>query len=382
MTNQSERAAVEPAKVEALYFEGIRKLMSGRSALEAPLLDVPGKMVIGDYAMAHGLPGFVARLERELPPEELGLRLKTLGVQAGIGVQGVMWPYVLGRLQRQLDAGFPNDGRLDDDKEAAYVYSWWERVISVYREDGRLVPTQPGAAHGWPILPAADVAALAERAEGRGRLHDVAGTRRAMAQLEAFVFMLHADAREGIWHHGPYPLHGGRVLLVKELTDLQNEYMPWAVGSGADVSRVVVVMVLEGVQCEVDLVGGLQITPENYLEQCTGVEILVGDALQSISEAELKDIAAAVQPRGRKLFGTFMQWDEREKVMHGAVEYASFLRGWFEAAGLTPDDFRAHCVSPWLEAAEPYAERLIAGDHPPIWAYVASDGPPPGIRSS
>jgi hypothetical protein len=384
MTLQSQKTAVAPGRVEELYFEGIRKLMLGRSALEVPLLDVPGKMIIGDYAVAHGMPHVVAELEKIMPAEELGQRLKTLGVQAAIGIQGSMWGYVLGRLQRQLDAGFPDHGRLDDDEEAALVYSWWARAIRVYREDDKLVPTQEGAVKGWPILPAGEAEALATRATERGPLTDIPGTRRALAQLEAFIFMLHADARDGTFHHGPYPLENGSILLVKELTNLQSEYMPWGVDNGTEVSRVVVAMVLDGVECEVDLVGGLHITPENYLERCTGVAMFADDDLHPITESEVQELGKVAGPRGRKLFMTFMNWDERQKVMHGTDQYASFLRGWFEAAGLTPDDFRRIVVGPFREASEPYAERLIARDYPPIWEYVASEQEPklPGVHAA
>jgi hypothetical protein len=162
------------ADVQAQYFAGIQQLMSGRTAIEAPLIDVPGKMIIGNYAMAHAVPGVLRTIDERVSPEELGTRLKRLGVPVASGVPGLPWMYLLGRLQRHLDAGWP-EGRIDDDAEAAYVLDWWARVMSSYRNDDRVVPALDHG--GWPVLAPSDAAALAERARDRGPIEDIKGAR-------------------------------------------------------------------------------------------------------------------------------------------------------------------------------------------------------------
>jgi hypothetical protein len=215
----------------------------------------------------------------------------------------------------------------------------------------------------------------------RGPIQDVTGARRAIAQLEAFIFMLHADARDGINHHGPYDLGDNRVLLVKEHTDIQNLYLPWGRDHRASVSRVVLALVLEDVDCRVDFVGGLHISPQDYLGRCVGFEVLVGDDLHSVSEAEWHEIAKGVSPLNRSLLKLYMNWSEREKVVHGAVQYGNVLRGWMETAGFTEAETRRIVIEPMIENGELYSERLIRKEYPPIWEFVGGDYPPvPEIR--
>ncbi|MEA2166767.1 MAG: hypothetical protein QOF76_67 [Solirubrobacteraceae bacterium] len=371
-----------PADVEAQFFAGIRQLMIGRTALEAPLLDVPGKMILGNYALAHKLPDFVDLLEERATAEELGLRAKRLGVQMGIGIPSLMWIYVLGRLQRHLDAGWPHNGRLDDDAEATRVYDFYARAMSTYRSDDRLVP-QGGNGSGWPVLTASDAADLAARALARGPVQDVPKTRRANAQLEAFVFMLHADAREGMLYHGPYDLGDGTILLVKEYSDLQNLYLPWGPDHQLDVSCLVLAIVLENVECSLDVVTGLHIEPHDYIGAALGYEILAGDDLESISEAEWAAHGESTKPILKDLLRYYMTWDDRMKVLHGCAQYGNVMRGWMEAAGYTEAETRKLIIEPMEEAGAAYADRLIAKDYPPIWEYIASEEEPllPGIRS-
>ncbi|MEV4420148.1 hypothetical protein AB0L40_09265 [Patulibacter sp. NPDC049589] len=362
-----------PDEIEALNFAGVRSLMIGRTALEAPLVDVPGKMIHGSYAMAHVLPDIARTIEDRMPAEELGRRLKQTSVQMSVGLGGLLFTYVLGRLQRHLDAGWPDGGRVDDDEGAAFLYTWWARAMSTYREDDVLLPTADSP--GWPILAPDAVKVLADQALARGPIQDVDGARRAIAQLEAFVFMLHADARDGINHHGPYDLGDGRVLLVKEHTDIQNPYLPWGPEHHAPVSRIAIALVLENVQIEVDLVGGLSASPQNYLANCVGFDVLVDDDLHSVSEEEWHEIAASTGPLNRSLLKRFMGWDARQRADHGAAQYGNVTRGWMETAGFTQDEVKKIAIEPFVAAGDRYIDRIAAGDHPPIFAFVVSDDP-------
>jgi hypothetical protein len=366
----------DPNEVERLNLEGVRTLMSARTALDAPLLDVPGKMIHGNYAMAATLPQIARAIEERVPAEEMGRRLKQISVQMSIGLGGLLFTYALGRLQRHLDAGWPDGGQFDDDEDAAFVYTWWARAMSEYRNDNQLLPTGD-AKQGWPILSDADRDALVDRAMSRGPIQDVPGARRAIAQLEAFIFMLHADARDGINHHGPYDLGDGRVLLVKEHTDIQNLYLPWGPDHQAEVSRIVIAMVLENAKCRVDFVGGLHIEPQNYLDGCLGFDVMVGDDLESVSEEEWHRLAGSVGPLNRSLLKYYMGWDERQKVDHGAVQYGNVLRGWMETAGFTVEETRRIVIAPMVAAGEEHSERLIRKDYPPIWEFVGTEEYPP-----
>jgi hypothetical protein len=374
MTNITEN----PKRVQEIYVAGARKLMLERTVVEAPLFDLPAKMVMGNLSSIHALPDIVKTITERVSPEELGTRLRSLGVQVGLGPQGIGWMYIIGRLQRYLNAGWPDrEPTFDDHAEAAVVLSFYERLMRSYRSDGKVGPDEEGAEAGWPTLSEADVMDVESRARERGAPRDPHSVRRSLAQLESFIWIVHADARDGIWHHGPYPLSDGSILVFKELTDLQPDYLPWARDAGLSVSRVVVALILSDVDCAVDMVGGLHISDGDYLQHCAGIEILAGDALEPIDEERLAEIAAETKSRQKRLFVQMMSWDDDLKVSHGATQYANDLRGVFELAGFSPEEIQRELIEPFEAAGAAYTESLKNGEYvPTVFGYLGGETPP------
>jgi len=372
--NNQERNAVEYHRQVA---SAILRFCSERTAMiETPLLDLPTKLTYGNYAVYHVLPALIAHLEsRGLSAEDVGKRLKVLGVPVGCAaVSGFVWCYELGRLQRYIDAGWP-EKKVDigDREEAVRVLDWLARVSRVYRNDGKLLPEEDGAAATMSILDEATVQDVARRARSNGRPKDIAALRRASAQLEAFIFALNAEARDGIFNHGPYPLGDGTVLVVKELTNLQARFLPWITKERwLPVSKVVVAMVMEGVECRFDMFGGLYTAPHEYLENVVGLEILGGDALTPMTEGDLSAIAKKSQDIKRDLFREFVGWDERQKVHHAAPQYANDFAQLMEIAGYSDPDIRRLLIEPAEAAARQYLDRFMAGQRPAVWEHLGS----------
>src|ERR1700733_6207910 len=106
--------------LQDLYMVGIRALMQDRTIVQAPLFDLPAKMVTGVLASGLCIPQVVAELNARVDPEELGDRVRTPGTSVAIGLQGMPFMYLLGRAQRYLYAGWPDaDVSIDDYDEAA-----------------------------------------------------------------------------------------------------------------------------------------------------------------------------------------------------------------------------------------------------------------------
>jgi hypothetical protein len=207
--------------------------------------------------------------------------------------------------------------------------------------------------------------------------------RRALAQIELYIFLAHGEQRDGIFNHGPYELDDGSVLVVKELTDLQNRFMPWVTEERRlTTPRVVLPMVLDGVDCTFDMFGTLYTDPEDYFDRVTGFEILAGDDLSPISEEQLGEIGMHAQRVQRDLFGEMARWDDDYKLLHAAYQSANVCHPFLEIAGCSDEEIRALLIEPFVRVAREHLEGAREDDMK-IWTYVASGRDPlfPEVRA-
>jgi hypothetical protein len=343
------------------------------TVIETPLLSLPGKMAYGNYCSSLALPGAIRALNGIMSAEEIGARLKKPGVGVALGFTGgYVWSSVLGRLQRYLDAGWPDrDIDLRDGQEAKFALDWWARAMSIYRNDGCLTPDARTDA-SMSILEPPLAQSLAAAALRRGPPKDRASLRKALAMLDAFSFSIHVEARDGTFNHGPYPLGDGRVMVVKEITDLQNRFLPWIGRSRwLSVSKIVVPYVAKSVDFRFDMMGTMYANPQEFTDRIVGYDILAGDALDAIELADLQDIANQTRGIQRDVFREIAGWDDRWKIEHAAVDYASNFVQLFEAAGADDEFIQRHLIQPFQMAGKPHLEQLISGGLPPVWAYLA-----------
>jgi hypothetical protein len=365
-------------QVQDEFEAAIRKFMAERSTvIETTLFDLPTKIVLGQYCGYDVLPKVTAELERRIPAEELGRLRRGPGTSLGLGLCGYLWIYLFGRLQRYLDAGWPDkDVDLGDHEPAAAVIRYWEGVARAYRADGTLVAGQTRTDGVIRALDPDDVARLSEAALSRGPVKDPAVVRKALAQMELYCFLIHGEQRDGIFNHGPYALEDGSTLVVKELTDLQNRFMPWVTEDRRlSFPRVVVPIVFKDVEAWFDMYGTLYTDPEDYYPYVTGMEILAGDDLESITPEQLDSIGGEAHAVQRDVFRVMAGWDEQYKLLHAATQYANVNHPLLELAGASDDEIRSILIEPFEEAGAKYVD-LARRSSERTWTYVASGREP------
>jgi hypothetical protein len=371
----SDRSAQQ---VQDEFEAAIRQFMTERSTvIETTLFDLPTKIVLGQYCGYDVLPKVTAELERRVSAEELGRRRRTPGLTLALGLCGFLWIYLFGRLQRYLEAGWPDkEVDLGDQDEAAAVLTYWEGVARAYRADGSLVAGQTRDDGVIRCLDDDDVQRLASAALARGRVEDAGLVRRALAQMELYCFLIHGEQRDGIFNHGPYSLEDGSLLVVKELTDLQNPFMTWMTPERhLSVPRVVVPIVVKDVECWFDMFGTLYTEPEDYFPFVTGMEFLAGEELEPISLEQLEGLGQEAHEVQKDVFREMARWDERYKIQHAAVQYANVNYPLLELAGATQDEIRKVLIEPFEAAGEQYVEKA-RDDSGRLWEYVASGREP------
>ena len=364
--------ATSAQEVQDEFAEAILRFMGERSTiLETTLFDLPNKIILGQYCGVVALPGVFGELERRTSGEELGRRRRVPGLPLALGLSGILWIYLFGRLQRYLDAGWPERPvDLGDHEEAARIIRYWDAVARAYRGDGTIVPQPDDPA--IRALDDDDVARFAAAARKRGRPQDTRRLRRAVAQLSLYLFLIHGEQRDGIFHHGPYDLDDGSVLVLKEFTDLRNRFMPWMTEERRlPVSRVVVPMILYGVDCRFDMYGTLYTDPDDYFDRISGFDILAGDELEPISEEQLDEVAAQSQRIQREVFRAMAKWDDRYKLLHAASQYANVCHPFLELAGCDDDGIVAVLMRPFEAEAE-RAYDLVQQHEGKVWVRVAN----------
>jgi hypothetical protein len=364
--------------VQDEFAAAIRKFMAERSTvIETTLFDLPTKIVLGQYCAYEAIPSVTAELDRRVAPGELGRRRRAVGVKLGLGLCGYLWIYLFGRLQRYLDEGWPDrEVDLGDHEQTAKVIRYWENVARAYRGDGTLVAGTTRADGFIRCLDDDVIERVASAAIARGPANDVATVRRAIAQIELYCYLIHGEQRDGTFNHGPYELQDGSLLVLKELTDLQNQFMPWVTPERRlPVSRVVVPIVLRDVEAWFDMYGTLYTEPEDYFPHMIGMDILVGDDLKSTSEAQLGEIGQRAHEVQRDVFREMARWDDNYKLVHAATQYANVNHPLLELAGFSDDEIRRILIEPFERVSGDYVERARTNSAT-IWGYVASGREP------
>jgi hypothetical protein len=364
--------------VQDEFAAAVRKFMAERSTvIETTLFDLPTKIVLGNYCAYEVLPSVTEELASRVSAEELGRRRRTLGTKLGLGLCGYLWIYLFGRLQLYLDDGWPDQPvDLGDHEQTAQLIKYWEGIARAYRGDGSLVAGQTRTDGVIRCLDDDVVADVSQSALAHGPVQDPAAVRRAIAQIELYCFLIHGEQRDGIFNHGPYPLEDGSLLVVKELTDLQNTFMPWVTPDRRlAVSRVVIPIVLKDVEAWFDMFGTLYTEPEDYYPHISGYEILVGDDLRPADEAELTEIGQQAHAVQRDLFGEMARWDDHQKLAHAATQYANVNHALLELAGCSHDEIRRILIDPFDAVGGQYLDRARSRSEA-TWGYVASGREP------
>lgn len=356
------------------YGESLRRFFreQKRSSMVSPLFNIPGRMVLGAYCYYENLGPLLRFITSYESPESIARRMKRLcSLPNAINIHSLMLGYFNGREQSRL-LGRPLN---DNIEEIAALLDFWARVTSVYHEEGAHVPD--GAEFRMPILPQTAVESLAARLRQPSAAEQHA-TRRMMATLELFTFILNGESRIGVFHHGPYLLADGDILVFKEMVGLQEDFYSWAT---PDVRLPVVgiarVMRLRGVQVKIVHMGSMTTEPSNYQERIVAEDLFACEdgTPRPLLADEVESITRAAANAQMELYRRMISWDDRYRVAYGAELYGQIL-GRLAPRG-HEQEFPAQIRESFAQSVARHADDLVGGNEPPlILQHIASTAGP------
>jgi len=316
-----------------LFGESVRGFFRDqqRSSMTSPMFNLPGRMVLGSHCYHEHLPGLLPEILRRTTPQAIGRRMRRLCARPSLlHLNSLVLGYLIGREQSRL-AGTPCG---EEFEQVAAVMEFWEAVARSCRTDCLCLPEESGGT--IPVLPDAALGDLAQRLRSdlpedlRRRI------RRMLATLELYTFILHGEARVGVFHHGPYALPGGDCIVVKELVGMRETYYPWAgLERPPTYDRLACVMRLRGVQARLVLFGTLTTTPPDYASLISAEEVFVvdDDGARPLPHAEidgLTEIAAGAQ---MELYRRVIDWNDKYRIEYGAELYGCLLKSFADDLG-------------------------------------------------
>jgi len=355
--------------------EGLKAFMRAerRALLRSVLFDVPRRSSLGWECLYRTAYPLLRDLTSVLTPEEIGRRMKRLCARPNfLTVSILICGYLGGRQQCILDAGvkpgepFPED----DPEQIGFLVDFWRRVCRVYRDAEGLLPDEREGT--MRILPAEAIAALGDH------LIEVdpstfARVRRMAATLELYAFILHGEQRDGLFAHGPYAM-GDEVLIVREFTDLQNTYLPWARTRVRNrYPNVALVLALRGGAARFDLFGGVHLEPPDYENRVRACALLtVGDdgRVRAVPWEEIAEIERCAADAQAELYRAALSWSPRFRIEYGLHLFANHMKTFFDIAGVEAGERIRRAFE---EAAAPFLRRLLEDPEPPsIWRFMAT----------
>jgi hypothetical protein len=168
---------------------------------------------------------------------------------------------------------------------------------------------------------------------------EITQRRRAWATLTAYNFLFHGELRDGIFNHGTYDLGDGRNLLVKELTDLHNDFFPWAKKLRGTPAGLVRALVFKDVRFHFDVLGGVATEPLTADDRIVvdGLFEVSGGQLSACDDARTNAMLDTLNANTGGLYEEFSSWDDASKLRYGTLLHANFMRGFWEMMPDAPE---------------------------------------------
>jgi len=360
----------------ALFGESVRRFFRDqrRSEMTSPMFNLPGRLLLGSHCYYENLPELLSELLRHTSPEAIGHSMRQLCNRPNyVHLNSLALGYLVGREQARL-SGTCDKG---DDSATASVMDFWARAARHYRSDGHLLPDE--ASYTVPILEAGTICDIERRlrigvAEPlRRQIH------RMLATVELYTFILHGEARVGVFHHGPYPLQGGESLIVKELVGLQEDFYPWTRAQIAlPCNNIACVMRVRDVRSSIVLFGSLTTEPRDYVPSITAEAVFaVADGVyHPLPDEQLPVLTKSAADAQLELYRRVMDWDERYRIQYGADLYAYLLKSFAEPLGFGAA-FADRIRERFRHSVKRHLEDLYSGqEQPTVLHHIAStDGP-------
>ncbi|MBV8387907.1 MAG: hypothetical protein JO155_14030, partial [Acidimicrobiia bacterium] len=345
----------EADKLIAYHAEISGAMTAERTALESRLIPVSAYILVSAAEAWYRWPDMMQSIDKVMPAEEIG----AAGRRPGVRVNAVhLWSianiYLTGR---KLLTTF---GVVEDEVERTWtVLDFWRRAAGAYRADGTLQAWDAGfKAHPYGDGVIESLLAQTTATDEQAR----AAIKKLNATLVAYLFLMYFDTRVGAGDSGPYPLDGGRTLLVRDYYQLGQSDFAWShVAAGVPYQNLTAALVLDGVDVRVNDWGTSLTEPEDYLDHLVAFGLYTtdgaGGALRPVLPDEWDGLLATVRKAQADHYRQVAAMDRRQKIDAGAYVYFSFLRPFAEVAGIADElDWTVprDTVGPLYDALEPF----------------------------
>jgi len=373
VTEVGERARTEANRLIAYHGPISQALTEERTSLESRLIPVTAYIVVACAEAYLRYPEMIRRIDAAMPAEEIGRRGRRPGTQINtVYLWSIANFFLVGR--KVVQALAPER---DDPVAAHTVLDFWERAATAFRgDDGtRQAADAQGVIRSYDddvvstmvagVVPVTD-------SDQRSRI------KRWNATLVNHLFLQYFDTRVGTGDTGPYPLPGGRTLLVRDYYRLAESDFWWSdVAADVPYANLTAALVLDDVDVQISDFGSSRTTPEDYLDRLVGFSLFTTDtpdrSLLPVPVDELDGIVAAVRSAQARHYRNIAAMSRDDKIRCGAYVYFSFLKPFADEAGIggeldwtvprdLPDDWYAFMSA--MDGADPAGEPTDAdGDY-------------------
>ena len=262
-------------------------------------------------------PHTVRKRLQSLRPEDLAQRGKRLGSKVSpLSIWMLGYFFLVGR-EILLDFGAEDAA----GEDISIVLDYWRRLSSAHRGDGHLDNSDAGFTNRF--LPNSLLERLYQGLVPVDmEIHRL--VQQFLAGLEAYLFLLNAEAHLGMADSGPYPLSSHRVLIIRDFFDLKGRWYPWretvADMPYATCSLAFTLDLADFQSIEVSDRGALLTSPADYTRGIREIAIVTSDsghprALPFTEMARLIRTMKKLQPR---LASWFNRLSHRERIIQAA----------------------------------------------------------------
>ena len=317
-----------------------------RTVQESKLFPVSPYMLLSYFMAFYRYPGLVRKVDAHMPAEEIGDRMRNMGIKCANPAMGWGLPsfYLLGR-EYMINLGLlrPQDAIED----VIDVMDFWKRFqLAWHRNDGHITNSAYG--HRAQILAERRVqvfhADLYECRQGDA-LHNAAQA--FMAAASQYGFLISCESRISLHNSGSYKLSDTREMIVRDYMDLSESDFPWLDDVAREVpyNNLTVPMAIEG--CHVYLMddwGSFESEPEFKAHHVVGVGLYTSDTLtdgyipvamesrDALTNA-FTELTETVKDATAKLWKRIASWSRDQMIDAGAITYFAIAKDIAHVAG-------------------------------------------------
>ena len=345
-----------------------------RSTMTSPLFNLPGRMILGSHCYYENIPQLLPKIRAHATEEDIGQAMKCLCARSNyIHLNSLTLGFLVGREQAQL-VGVKSS---DDSDQVVEVMEFWARVCRSYRNDNLLLPDE--ADFTIPILPAETVRDLEVNLRSDLPPDQRRRVQRMIATLELYTFILHGEARVGVFHHGPYLLENGDSIVVKELVGMKEDFYPWArLEAQVPYNHLARVMRFREVDSKIVLFGTLTTEPRDYGSCIVAEEVFVVDEgrYHPLPTDEIPLLTSVAADAQLELYRRVIDWDDRYRIEYGADLYACLLKSFADLLGFD-EGFGETIRTCFTESVRKHLDDLHTGrEQTRVLEHIAkTDGP-------